>query len=87
MVVWIMVVQREAKEKYHRLNWRVSCYGTNIVQKCTKWSQMRVHRLISGQIFAKFQCVSVFSRRGANLVKSKHKIVVRENEYLRKKKK
>ena len=35
-----------------------SCFGTDMIQKCTQWSQMRVHRLKFGQVFAKFQCAS-----------------------------
>ena len=34
------------------------CFGTDIIQKCTKWFQIGVHGLKIGQIFAKFQCVS-----------------------------
>ena len=34
------------------------CFGTDIIQKCTKWCQMGVHGLKLGQIFAKFRCES-----------------------------
>ena len=34
------------------------CFGNDIIQKCTKWSQIGVHGLIIGQVFAKFQCAS-----------------------------
>ena len=33
-------------------------FGTDIIQKCPKWSQIGVHGLIFGQIFAKFQRAS-----------------------------
>ena len=39
------------------------CFGTDIIQKCTKWSQIGVHGLKSGQIFAKFQCASFLTWR------------------------
>ena len=39
------------------------CFGTDIIQKCTKWSQIGVHRLKIWQIFAKFQCVSFSIRK------------------------
>ena len=35
------------------------CSGTDIIQECTKWFQMRVHGLEIGQIFAKCQRASV----------------------------
>ena len=34
------------------------CFGTDIIQNCTKLSNIGVNRLISGPIFAKFHCVS-----------------------------
>ena len=33
------------------------CFGTDIIQKYTKWFQIGVHRLKIGQIFAKCQCI------------------------------
>ena len=39
------------------------CFGTNIIQKCTKWFQMGVHGLKIGQISAQFQCVSFCIRK------------------------
>ena len=36
----------------------VGCFSTDIIQKYTKWSQIGVHALKIGQIFAKFQCTS-----------------------------
>ena len=34
------------------------CFGTDIIQNCTKWSNIGVHGLIFGPIFAKFHCAS-----------------------------
>ena len=35
----------------------VGCFGTDIIQKSTKWFQIGVHGLKFGQIFTKLQCV------------------------------
>ena len=34
------------------------CFGTDIIQNCTKWSNMEVHGRSFGPIFAKFHCAS-----------------------------
>ena len=63
------------------------CFGTDIIQKCTKWSQIGVHGLKIWPIFAKFQCASFLIRK--NLEKwqygrKKHKnVVFREKKSLR----
>ena len=41
----------------------VGCFGTDIIQKCTKWYQIGVYGLNIGQIFAKFQCASFLIRK------------------------
>ena len=63
------------------------CFGTDIIQKCTKWSQIGAHGLKIWPIFAKFECVSFLIREnvekwqyGRNKLE---KIVVRENKSLR----
>ena len=33
------------------------CCGTDIIHKCSRWSQIGVHRLMVGQIFPTFQCM------------------------------
>ena len=38
------------------INLSEGCFGTEIAQKYTEWSQMGAHRLKIGQIFAKIQC-------------------------------
>ena len=43
------------------------CFGTDI-QKCTKWSQIGVHGLKVGQIFAKFQCAFFWFEKGGNMI-------------------
>ena len=68
-------------------NLSVGCFGTDIIQKCTKWSQIGVHGLKIWPIFAKFQCASFLNRK--NLQKwqygrKKHKnVVFREKKSLR----
>ena len=42
------------------------CFGTDIIPKCTKWSQIGVHGLIIGQIFAKFKCASFLIRKNVD---------------------
>ena len=42
------------------------CFGTDIIRKYKKWSQMGVHGLKIGQAFAKIQCMS-------SVVRKKHK--------------
>ena len=37
-------------------NWCGGCFGTDIVQNCTKSSNLGVHGLIFGLSFSKFQC-------------------------------
>ena len=39
------------------------CFGTDIVQKWTKWSQIGLHGLKFGQIFAKCQCALFLLRQ------------------------
>ncbi len=47
------------------------CFGTDIIQKCTKWSQIGVHGLKIGQIFAKFQCASFLVRKNPETKQNK----------------
>ena len=42
------------------------CFGTDIIQKWTKWFQIGVHGLIVGPIFAKFQCASFSHGKTSN---------------------
>ena len=39
------------------------CFGTDIIQNCTKWSNIGVHGLKIWPIFAKFQCASFLIRK------------------------
>ena len=39
------------------------CFGTDIIQKYTKWAQIGVHGLKIEPIFAKFQCESCLVRK------------------------
>ena len=39
------------------------CFVTDVIQQCTKWCQMGVHKLIFGQMFAIFQCESSLIRK------------------------
>ena len=39
------------------------CFGTDIIQNCTKWSNIGVHGLSFGPIFAKFHCASFLLRK------------------------
>ena len=39
------------------------CFGTDIIQKCTKWFQIGVHGLIFWPIIAKCQCARFFMRK------------------------
>ncbi len=66
----------------------VGCFGTDIIQKCTKWSQIGVHGLKIGQIFAKFQCASFLIRtmwKNENMVEKKEhgNVVCRETKSVR----
>ena len=54
---------------WNKVNWNeidfslsAGCFGTDIIQKCTKWSQIGAHGLKIGQIFAKCQCASFLIR-------------------------
>ena len=63
------------------------CFGTDIIQKCTKWSQIGVHGLKICQIFAKFQCASFPIRKNVKKWKYGRKkrktVVFRETKSLR----
>jgi hypothetical protein len=63
------------------------CFGTDIIQKCTKWSQVGVHGLKIWPIFAKFQCASFSIRKNVEkwqYGRTKHKnVVFREKKSLR----
>ena len=55
------------------------CFGTDIIQNCTKWSNIGVHGLSFGPIFAKFQCASFLLRKSDEkwpYGQNKHKNVV-----------
>ena len=53
----------EPSLKIADFNLSVGCFGTDIIQKCTKWSQIGVHGLKIWPIFAKFQCASFLIRK------------------------
>ena len=44
-------------------NLSVGCFGTDIIKKSTKWSQIGVHGLKIGQTFTKIQCASFSIRK------------------------
>jgi hypothetical protein len=48
------------------------CFGTDIIQNCTKWSQIGVHGLKIGQIFPK---LSDFFWKNDNMVEKKSKML------------
>ena len=48
---------------YADFNLSGGCFGTDILQKYTKLSKIRVHGPIFGPIFAKFQCASFLLRK------------------------
>ena len=50
------------KNKFADFNLSAGCFGIDIIPKWTKWSQMGVHGLRIGQIFAKIQCTSFWVR-------------------------
>ena len=39
------------------------CFGTEIIPKCTKWSNIKIHGLFFGPILAKFQCAFFNSKK------------------------
>ena len=39
------------------------CFGTGIIQNCTKWSNMGVHGLSLGPFVAKLRCASFLIRK------------------------
>ena len=41
------------------------CFGTNIIQNCTKWSNIGVHGLKIGPIEAEFQGASFLIQKNA----------------------
>ena len=55
------------------------CFGTDIIQKCTKWSQMGVHGLPIGQILAKFQCACFLVRKIKKDIKHAYNIEIELN--------
>ena len=46
-------------------NLNPGCFGTDIIQKCTKWYHVGVHGLKIGQMFPTFQCMSYLVRNDA----------------------
>ena len=66
-----------------RLQLKRGCSGTDIIQKCTKWSQIGVHGLRIGQISAKFQCAYFLIQQ--NVKKYKCGSTIRENVMFRQK--
>ena len=60
-------------------NFSVGCFGTDIIQKCTKWSQIGVHGLKIGQIFANFNARLFWFEKmwkQNDMVEKKHKHVI-----------
>ena len=51
---------------FARLQLKPGLFWYGIIQKCTKWSQIGVHGLKIGQIFAKLQCASFLIRTNVN---------------------
>ena len=47
----------------YSFKFRVGYFGRDIIQKCTKWSQMGIHGLIFRQIFAKCKGASSSIRK------------------------
>ena len=46
------------------------CFGTDIIQKCTKWSQIGIHGLKIRQIFSKCACVSFLVQKKPKRLKN-----------------
>ena len=69
--------------RHCRLQLKRFFFGTDITQKCAKWSQIGVHGLKMWQIFAKFQCAS-FSIR-TNVEKMQYGRTKRKNVVFREK--
>ena len=68
-------------------NFSGGCFGTDIIQNCTKLSNIGVHPLSFGPIVAKFHCVSCLIRnkiRKITIWSKKHKLVLfRDKKSLR----
>ena len=81
--------KKNTKKQSHLsdFNLSVGCFGTDIIQKCTKWSQIGVHGLKIWPIFAKFQCASFLIPKNQEkweYDRKKHKnVVFREKKSLR----
>ena len=52
------------------------CFGTEIIQNCTNWSNIGVHCLRLGPIEAEFQGASFLVQKNAGKWSKKHKNVV-----------
>ena len=60
----LVCAKKSAKTiQYTNFNLSGGCFGTDIIQKYTKWSQLGIHGLLFGPIFAKFQCVSFLLKK------------------------
>ena len=62
------------------------CFGTGIIQNCTKWSNMGVHGLSYEPFVAKLRCTSFLLRKNQEQWQygpTKHKNVDREKKSLR----
>ena len=63
------------------------CFGTDIIRNCTKLSNIKIHELIFGPIFAKFDCASFSIQKNGEKWQygpKKHKhVVFRKKKSLR----